>query len=113
MLHGDIHHRNIRQSTRGWLAFDPKGLVGERIYDCANTLCNPAMPELVHNEIRLLTNAAILADTLALDLSRLLAFTYAYACLNASWWSESASAQDMVQWSQDIAAIVEPHIELH
>jgi streptomycin 6-kinase len=41
VLHGDIHHRNIRQSPRGWLAFDPKGLVGERTYDCANTLCNP------------------------------------------------------------------------
>ena len=47
--------------SRGWLAFDPKGLVGERTYDCANTLCNPGMPELVHNETRLLTNAAILA----------------------------------------------------
>jgi streptomycin 6-kinase len=86
VLHGDIHHRNIRQSARGWLAFDPKGLVGERTYDCANTLCNPVMPELVHNERRLLTNAAILADTLTLDLSRVLVFTYAYACLNASWW---------------------------
>jgi streptomycin 6-kinase len=84
ILHGDIHHRNIRQTSRGWLTFDPKGLVGERAYDCANTLCNPVMPELVHNETRLLTNAAILADTLALDLSRVLAFTYAYACLNAS-----------------------------
>ncbi len=112
VLHGDIHHRNIRGSTRGWLAFDPKGVLGERTYDCANTLCNPAMPELVHNETRLLSNAAILADTLALDLSRVLAFTYAYACLNASWWSENAGAQDMVQWSLEIAAIVEPHIAL-
>jgi streptomycin 6-kinase len=66
-LHGDIQHYNIRQSPRGWLAFDPKGLVGERTYDCANTLCNPVMPELVHNETRLLTNAAILADVLTLD----------------------------------------------
>jgi len=112
VLHGDIHHRNIRQSARGWLAFDPKGVVGERTYDCANTLCNPAMPEIVHNEARLLTNAAILADTLAIDLSRLLAFTYAYACLNASWWSRSIGAEDIVQWSLNVAVIIEPHIEL-
>ena len=26
VLHGDIHHRNIRQSSRGWLAFDLAGL---------------------------------------------------------------------------------------
>ena len=94
VLHGDIHHRNIRQSSRGWLAFDPKGVVGERTYDCANTLCNPAMPEIVHNETRLLTNAAILADTLEIDLSRVLAFTYAYACLNASC-GHCASARKM------------------
>jgi streptomycin 6-kinase len=112
VLHGDIHHRNIRQSPRGWLAFDPKGLVGERTYDCANTLCNPVMPELVHNETRLLTNAAILADALALDLSRVLAFTYAYACLNASWWSALPGGDDIVAWSLNVARIVEPHIEL-
>jgi len=115
VLHGDIHHRNIRQSSRGWLAFDPKGVVGERTYDCANTLCNPVMPEIVHNETRLLTNAAILADTLAIDLSRVLAFTYAYACLNASRWSlriGTEDAEDIVQWALNVAVIIEPHIEL-
>jgi streptomycin 6-kinase len=111
VLHGDIHHCNIRQSARGWLAFDPKGLVGERTYDCANTLCNPAMPELVCNETRLLTNAAILADMLALDPSRVLAFTYAYACLNASQCLR-IGAEDMVQWSLNVAVIIEPHIKL-
>jgi streptomycin 6-kinase len=115
VLHGDIHHRNIRQSGRGWLTFDPKGLVGERTYDCANTLCNPVMPELVHNETRLLKNAAILADTLALDLSRVLAFTYAYACLNAGWWllrSGTEGAEDIVEWHLKVAMIIEPHITL-
>jgi streptomycin 6-kinase len=111
VLHGDIHHRNIRQSARGWLAFDPKGVVGERTYDCANILCNPVMFELVHNETRLLTNAAILADTLAIDLPRVLAFTYAYACLSASW-SLLIGAEEMAQWSLKIAAIIEPHIDL-
>ena len=111
VLHGDIHHRNIRQSSRGWLAFDPKGLVGERTYDCANTLCNPVMPELVHNETRLLTNAAILAEALAIELRRVLAFTYAYACLNASWYPGSG-AEDIVQWSLKVAMIIEPHLEL-
>jgi streptomycin 6-kinase len=112
VLHGDIHHRNIRQSSRGWLAFDPKGVVGEHTYDCANTLCNPVMPELVHNETRLLTNAAILADALEIDLSRVLAFTYAYACLNASWWSGRSGAEDIVQWHLHVAAIIEPHLDL-
>jgi streptomycin 6-kinase len=111
VLHGDIHHYNIRQSARGWLAFDPKGLVGERTYDCANTLCNPVMPELVHNETRLLTHAAILADRLSLDPRRVLAFTYAFACLNASWWLE-LGGNGIVQWALNVAAIIEPHLAL-
>lgn len=113
VLHGDIHHYNIRLSPRGWLAFDPKGLVGERTYDCANTLCNPVIPELVHNETRLLNNAAILAKSLSLDMQRVLAFTYCYACLNASWWTqlhERQEAEDIVRWFLKVARIIEPHI---
>jgi streptomycin 6-kinase len=110
VLHGDIQHYNIRQSPRGWLAFDPKGLIGERTYDCANTLCNPVMPELVHNEQRLLTNAAILADMLILERWRVLAFTYAYACLNASWWLQLGGS-DIVAGALNVAEIIEPHIE--
>ncbi|HMB25587.1 MAG: aminoglycoside phosphotransferase family protein [Chloroflexota bacterium] len=114
VLHGDIHHYNIKHSPRGWLAFDPKGVVGERTYDCANALCNPVMPELVHNETRLLNNAAILADALELELRRVLAFAYVYACLNASWWtqlSDREGAEDIVQWYLDVAKIIEPHID--
>jgi streptomycin 6-kinase len=116
VLHGDIHHRNIRQSARGWLAFDPKGVVGERTYDCANTLCNPyrgrpRYDELVHNEARLLTNAGILADELEIDLPRVLAFTYAYACLSASW-SLSIDEEDVAQWMLNVAQIIEPHLAL-
>jgi len=109
VLHGDIHHYNIRQSSRGWLAFDPKGLVGERTYDCANTLCNPGIPELVHNETRLLTHAAILADLLKIDLSRLLAFTYAYTCLNASSLLR-IGLEDIAHWFLKVGAIIEPHV---
>lgn len=115
VLHGDIHHYNIKHSPRGWLAFDPKGVVGERTYDCANALCNPGIPELVHNETRLLKNAAIFADTLALDPSRVLAFTYAYACLNASQWLpriDTNGAEDIVHWYLKIARMIEPHVRL-
>jgi streptomycin 6-kinase len=113
VLHGDIHHRNIRQSPRGWLAFDPKGLVGERTYDCANTLCNPfrgrpRYDELVHDETRLLTNAGILSEALDIELGRVLQFTFAYACLSATW-SLSTHDSDAAQWALNLATLLEPH----
>lgn len=60
---------------------------------------------------RLLTNAAILADTLVIELPRLLAFTDAYACLNASAWAQRSDGDDIVQWFLKVAMIIEPHLE--
>ncbi|MCB0043145.1 MAG: hypothetical protein KDE23_25835, partial [Caldilinea sp.] len=73
----------------------------------ANALCNPVLPGLVFDPARLLRNASILAESLDLELPRVLAFTYAYACLNASWWSGLGDAA-ILQWSLDVAALVEP-----
>jgi len=109
VLHGDIHHENIRyRDGRGWLAFDPKGLVGERTYDAANTLCNPMnMPELVENETRILTIASILAQKMGIELDRMLSFLYIYTCLSASWTiSDGGSGQEAI----NIANIVEPYV---
>jgi streptomycin 6-kinase len=42
VLHGDMHHENVLCfGDRGWLAIDPKGLIGERGYDYANIFRNP------------------------------------------------------------------------
>ena len=109
VLHGDIHHENIRyRDGRGWLAFDPKGLYGERTYDAANTLCNPInMPDVVEDETRLLTISGFLAKRLHFDHARLLAFVFAYACLSASWWLNDGV--DPVGELR-IAELAEPHI---
>lgn len=111
VLHGDIHHENIRRhSMRGWLAFDPKGIVGESTYDAANTLCNPVgMPELVENEARLLRTVNSLVEKAGFDRARLLAFVFCYACLSASW---SLDDGDDPTHALRIAEIVEPHVAI-
>lgn len=90
LLHGDIHHENIRHHKgRGWLAIDPKGLLGERAYDAANTLCNPhSMSELVQNRDRLLRQAGIMAAAMNVNHDRLLSYAFAHACLAACWCIE-------------------------
>jgi streptomycin 6-kinase len=108
VLHGDIHHENIRQSRRGWLAFDPKGLVGERTFDAANALCNPLnMPERVHNEARLLKNAGILAQMMRLPRARILSYVFAYSGLSASWLLDDGLDP---AYTLRVAEIVEPHL---
>jgi streptomycin 6-kinase len=97
-LHGDIHHDNIlHHTTRGWLAIDAKGLIGDRHYDLANALCNPVRyPEIVCDPARVTAQAEILADRLSLDLERLLSFALCHAWLAEIWCEDDGD--DPTHW---------------
>jgi streptomycin 6-kinase len=85
VLHGDLHHGNVLDfGPRGWLAIDPKGLVGERGFDFANIFCNPdAAVALAPG--RLARQTSIVADAAGLDRTRLLQWIVACAGLSAAW----------------------------
>ncbi|MCV9999998.1 3'-kinase [Pararhizobium sp. YC-54] len=88
VLHGDIHHSNILDfEDRGWLAIDPKGLLGERGYDYANLFCNPDLPATRDVE-RLRRQLPVVARESALAPERLLRWIVAYAGLSAAWFIE-------------------------
>ncbi len=92
VLHGDLHHENVLHSPRGWLAIDPKGLLGEHTYEFANLLCNP-QPHgaIVHRPERMLRLARLYAERDALDVQRVLGFALAHAGLSAAWSLEDGS----------------------
>ncbi len=47
VLHGDLHHENILLDTqRGWVAIDPKGVIGPKILECGRFLHNFLEDEL-------------------------------------------------------------------
>jgi streptomycin 6-kinase len=87
-LHGDIHHENILDGgPRGWLAIDPKGLMGERGFDYANIFCNPDLsvagsPERLSSQVRLI------AALSGISVERLLHWIIAWSALMASWMIE-------------------------
>ncbi|CNC61796.1 aminoglycoside phosphotransferase family protein [Yersinia intermedia] len=94
VLHGDIHHANILDAgPRGWLAIDPKGLIGERGFDFANIFCNPNFV-VATSPGRLIRQVDIIAETAALDRCRLLAWIVAWAGLSAAWHIESEANPD-------------------
>jgi streptomycin 6-kinase len=86
-LHGDLHHANVLDGgARGWLAIDPKGLIGERTYETANLLKNP-WPHtcIVHDAARMQRLAQLYSELLGMDARRILAFGLAHAGLSAAW----------------------------
>lgn len=87
LLHGDIHHTNILQSSkRGWLAIDPQSIYGERTYEVANSFFNPDnLPETVETLVRIEIQAQIFADRLKVEKKRILQFAYAHGGLSSSW----------------------------
>ncbi|MCZ4501162.1 MAG: 3-kinase [Marmoricola sp.] len=85
ILHGDLHHQNILDfDDRGWLAIDPKGLVGERGFDFANILCNPTH-SVATSPDRFAHQLTVIADQAQLDRKRLQAWVLAWAGLSAIW----------------------------
>ena len=91
LLHGDLHHENLLcSSERGWLAIDPKGLIGETTYDGAMAVLNPmGFDGLTEAPDRVAGMVRILAEQMAVPEDRLLCFAFAHACLSASWSMET------------------------
>jgi streptomycin 6-kinase len=89
VLHGDVHHENVLDfGPRGWLAIDPKGLIGERGYDYANIVCNPDI-ETAMEARRFERRMEIICAAAGLAMGRQLKWVLAYAGLSASWTLEA------------------------
>lgn len=93
LLHGDLHHDNVvLDAARGWLAIDPKGVIGESAYEVGAALRNPAgdprwfaVPSILDRRAR------TFAERLGLDLERIFAWGYAQAVLAAVWAIEDGA----------------------
>ncbi len=85
VLHGDLHHGNVLDfGRRGWLAIDPKGLIGERAFEFANIFRNPDL-ETATAPGRFARRVAVVAAAAGLEERRLLQWILAYAGLSAAW----------------------------
>ncbi len=85
-LHGDLHHDNILSSDRGWLAIDPKGLIGDPLYDVANVFLNPyGAAQLAANPRRIAALADAFEVRLGFNRKRVLGYAAAHSALSACW----------------------------
>ncbi len=95
LLHGDIHHGNILDGgARGWLAIDPKGLLGERTFDYANILRNPD-EEIAKRPGRFAQQATVIAEAGGVDRRRLLQWVLAFCGLSAAWIYADGDSPDL------------------
>jgi streptomycin 6-kinase len=93
LLHGDLHHDNVLfDADRGWLAIDPKGVVGEIEYEVGAALRNPVERlELFVQASTIGRRVEHFARKLNVDPGRVLAWAFAQAVLAAIWVAEDGS----------------------
>lgn len=112
VLHGDLHHYNILAAgARGWLAIDPKGVVGEPAYEIGAFLRNRLPEPLPNPEAGRLTERRIaqFAAELGFERVRVRGWALAQAVLSA-WWSMEDHGygwEPMVGLAELIAAMKE------
>lgn len=90
-LHGDLHHDNVLDfGARGWLAIDPKRLIGDRAFDYANIFTNP---DLSDPTWPVATRPGVFERRLegvqarsGLERARLLDWIVAWTGLSAAWF---------------------------
>jgi streptomycin 6-kinase len=105
LLHGDLHHDNVLfDQERGWLAIDPKGVVGEVEYETGAALRNPVEhPELFADPVVIQRRVDRFCDALGLRTDRVLAWAFAQAVLSAVWAIEDDTAKPTVHSSLHLA----------
>jgi streptomycin 6-kinase len=87
LMHGDFHHFNILSSERGWLAIDPKGVIGPAGYEVGPLLTNP-IPDLPYRPAarrQAGRRVAILSERLGWPQEIIRAWGICH-CLLSAWW---------------------------
>lgn len=95
LLHGDLHQDNILSSKRdGWLAIDPKGLIGEPEYETGDLLRNflPELLEMPDPRRVLARRVDQLAEELGFVRTRVRGWGLSQAVLSV-WWGIEDSGQ--------------------
>lgn len=106
VLHGDLHHENILQYNKTWVAIDPKGVLGEVEFEAAafefSYVDKLAHHPQSHKSIQ--QHCIQLAERLQMNPSRLLQWTYVRLILMATW---------MIQDNQDPTSALQLADQVH
>jgi streptomycin 6-kinase len=91
LLHGDLHHENVVAAERQpWLALDPKGVVGDPVYEVGPWLQNISPHVLAARPLKETMDRRVrqFADELGFDRKRILAWGLSHSVLSACWCLE-------------------------
>jgi len=109
LLHGDLQHYNVlRDEKRGWIAIDPKGVVGELEYEIGAALRNPfERPDLLASSEVIERRLALFHAALGIDVDRARGWAFAQGVLAAIWGIEDGHTVDAANPGLRLARAIE------
>lgn len=90
VLHGDFNQRNVLSSSRGWLAIDPRPMIGDPAYEIALWLVTRSVEESDP-----VTRTVSLAEAVRLPPTRVLRWLTAQTIQLCSWLHHSGDTADL------------------
>jgi len=113
LLHGDLHHYNVLlDENRGWVAIDPKGVIGEAEYEIGAALRNPVeRPEEFLSRAVIERRLEQFVDLLNLDYQRTVSWAFAQAVLSAIWNLEDGQRVSATDSALQLAEITRPMVQ--
>lgn len=90
LLHGDFNQRNVLLSSRGWLAIDPRPMIGDPAYELAQWLVTRSIEESDP-----VTRTVSLAEQVRLPPTRVLRWLTAQTIQLCSWLHHSGNTADL------------------
>jgi streptomycin 6-kinase len=108
LLHGDLQHYNVLfDSHHGWLAIDPKGVIGELEYEVGAALRNPyENPQLFISRPAIERRLEQFTNKLNLNYERTLRWAFAQAVLSAVWLIEDGFAVNEMTPALKLAEVI-------
>ena len=112
LLHGDLQHYNVLlDQERGWVAIDPKGVVGEIEYEIGAAMRNPCeLPDVFTNRRIIDARLERFCTVLRLDRDRALRWSFAQAVLSAVWSVEDGELAGPDNVALRLAAVLDPMV---
>ena len=108
LLHGDLQHYNVLlDANRGWVAIDPKGVIGETEYEIGAVLRNPIdRPESFLSSVVIKRRLEQFSNYLSLDYEKMLAWSFAQAVLSAIWLVEDGHTVSATDRTLQLAEVL-------
>lgn len=109
LLHGDLHYDNILSNGADWVVIDPKGVVGNPIYDKIGCLLREPLAELLQmSNLSTSLNARVqhISQYFNLDTKAILDWTYVQTVMAVCWCLEdNQDPSDMLKFLEIVAVV--------